>query len=415
MNDDKRQKTALFRYGILAPLLSGVTEDVLSKHGFFQDAANKVYTKPNGVDTTISAVTLERWYYSYLKDGFDGLMPKQRDDNGTSRKLDDDMAEQIRYLKKEYPRMPATIIHQKLLDNGTIKRGEVSLSTVTRYINQLKLETDEVARSEMRRYERAHANEVWYGDSSTGLHLNVGGKKHRLWIIALIDDASRMITGIDVFFNDNYINVMSVLKSAISRYGKPKVLTLDNGSPYRNTQMSLMAGRVGFVLNYNPPYTPVGKAKVERWFRTLKQQWMSGLNMSDYASLDELRQSLLEYVKRYNQSPHSSLDNRSPMDRFFEDGALIKHLSDEQLETSFLLQIERRVSADNVITIDNTEYEVDYRYSKQRITLRYSPDMREIFLVNQHTDELEPIRLLNKQDNALIKRHKVSLTGGERA
>ena len=103
------------------------------------------------------------------------------------------------------------------------------------------------------------------------------------------------------------------------------------------------------------------------------------------------------------------------MDRFFEDGPLIKRLSEEQLEQSFLLQIERRVSADNVITIDNKEYEVDYRYSKQRIVLRYSPDMREIFLVNRHTGELEPIRLLNKQDNAHIRRHKVSLTGGERA
>ena len=109
------------------------------------------------------------------------------------------------------------------------------------------------------------------------------------------------------------------------------------------------------------------------------------------------------------------MDNNSPSDRFFEDGPLIKCLSDEQLQTSFLLEIERRVSADNVVTIDNTEYEVDYRYSKQRIILRYSPDMREIFLVNRHTGEMEPIRLLNKQDNAHIRRHKVSLTGGERS
>ena len=41
--------------------------------------------------------------------------------------------------------------------------------------------------------------------------------------------------------------------------------------------------------------------------------------------------------------------------------------------------------------------------------------MRDIFLVNRHTHELEPIRLLNKQDNSLIKRQKVSLTGGEGA
>ncbi len=415
MNDEKRQKTALFRYGILAPLLSGITKDAASNQAYFRDAAKKVYTTPNGVDTTISAVTLERWYYRYQKSGFDGLLPKKRNDNGQSRKLDVDMAEQIKYLKQEYPRLPATIVHQRLLANGTVKRGDVSLSTVTRYINQLKLENKDVTHSEMRRYERAHANEVWYGDSSTGLHLKVDGKNHRVWIIALIDDASRMIIGIDVFFNDNYINVMSVLKTAITRYGKPKILTLDNGSPYKNNQMNLLSARVGFVLNYNPPYTPVGKAKVERWFKTMKQQWMSGLNMSDYASLDELRHSLQDYVKRYNQAPHSSLENKSPSDRFFEDGPLVKRLSQEQLETSFLLEIERRVSADNVIVIDNTEYEVDYRHSKQRIVLRYSPDMRDIFLVNRHTGELDPIRLLNKHDNSHIKRQKVSLTGGERA
>jgi len=415
MNNDKRQKTALFRYGILAPLLSGITVDAASNKAFFRDASKKVYTTPNGADTTISAVTLERWYYSYQKHGFDGLVPKKRNDNGQSRKLDIDMADQIKYLKQEYPRLPATLIHQRLLANGTARKGDISLSTVTRYINHLKLESNLTTHSEMRRYERAHINEVWYGDSSTGLHLKIGGKKHRVWIIAMIDDASRMITGIDVFFNDNYINVMSVLRLAISRYGKPKVLTFDNGSPYKNNQMSLLAARVGFVLNYNAPYTPVGKAKVERWFKTMKQQWMSGLNMNDYKSLDELRHSLLEYVKIYNQTPHSSLDGKSPSDRFFEDSPLIKRLSDAQLEKSFLLEIERRVSVDNVIVIDNTEYEVDYRYSKQRIVLRYSPDMRDVFLVNRHTGELEPIRLLNKHENSLIKRQKVSLTGGESA
>lgn len=82
----------------------------------------------------------------------------------------------------------------------------------------------------MRRYERPHINEVWCGDSSVGPHLtDADGKKHRIYIIALIDDASRFITGIDVFYNDNFINLMSVMKSAVSKYGRPKVLNFDNG------------------------------------------------------------------------------------------------------------------------------------------------------------------------------------------
>ena len=49
------------------------------------------------------------------------------------------------------------------------------------------------------------------------------------------------------------------------------------------------------------------KAKIERWFKTMKEQWMSGLHMNDYKSLDELRESLMQYVQRYNQTDHSQV------------------------------------------------------------------------------------------------------------
>lgn len=49
---------------------------------------------------------------------------------------------------------------------------------------------------DMRRYECEHINEVWCEDSSVGPYLKVDGKKQRTYIIALIDDANRMIVGI---------------------------------------------------------------------------------------------------------------------------------------------------------------------------------------------------------------------------
>ena len=102
----------------------------------------------------------------------------------------------------------------------------------------------------------------------------------------------------------------------------------------------------------------------------------------------------------------------SPQERFFQEPELISRLPDEQIESSFLLEIERRVSADSVIVIDQVEYEVDYRFAKRRITLRYTPDRKDIFIVE--TDgSLTPIRLLKKHDNASVKRDKVRLTGRE--
>ena len=79
----------------------------------------------------------------------------------------------------------------------------------------------------MRRYERAHINEVWCGDTSFGPYLKIDGKKKRTYIIALLDDASRYIIGIDIFFNDNFVNLMSVMKTAVTRYGKPTILIFD--------------------------------------------------------------------------------------------------------------------------------------------------------------------------------------------
>lgn len=274
MNEKDRQEIALFRYGIIAPAVSNNYDDTLSLKGFFRDAATKVYTNPSGEAIQVSASTIERWFYHYKEGGFDAIVPKRRIDKGLSRKLDDDLIEQITYLKSEYPRLPATLIHQKLLDNGTIVPGDISLSSINRFVNKIKIEQKMTNNKDMRRYERAHINEVWCGDSSVGPYLTVDNKKKRTYIIALIDDASRMIVGIDIFFNDNFINLMSVMKTAVARFGRPKMLNFDNGASYKNKQMQLLAARIGTVIHYNQPYTPTGKAKIERWFRTMKDRWM---------------------------------------------------------------------------------------------------------------------------------------------
>lgn len=413
MKEEERQKIALFRYGIIAPLISETHDEQKSLKEFFSHASQKVYTNPRGEETKISESSIERWYYYYKNDGFDALLPQRRSDTGRSRKIDDDIESQIRYLKKEYPRIPATLIHQKLVDNGTITKGDISLSTINRFVNQVNIEEKHTNNKEMRRYERAHINEVWYGDTCYGPYLKIDGKKKRVYILALIDDASRYIVGIDVFFNDTFVNLMSVMKTAITRHGKPKLLSFDNGSPYKNKQMDLLVARIGSVLNYNYPNNPVQKAKIERWFLTLKSQWMSQLNMNDFSSLIELRDNLMAYVNEYNRRIHSSLDGLTPQDRFFKESHLIKRLSDEQIEKYFLLEYERRVTADNVVMIDEVEYEVDYRYSRQKITLRYSPDLSKIYVVDKDTGELTPISLLNKQENSITKRKKVKLTGGD--
>ena len=413
MKSEKQQEIALMRYGAIAPLVSGLDENYPSKTAFYTEISNKGIVGPDGRVHHYAPATIEKWYLDYQNHGFDALVPKSRADAGMSRKLDDDLQERIRYFKTNYPRMSAAAIYRQLKTDGSIINGQVSESTICRFVNQLQNELRQTPNRDMRRYERPHINEVWCGDSSVGPRLtDKDGKKHRIYIIALIDDASRFITGVDIFYNDNFVNLMSVMKSAVSKYGRPKVLNFDNGKFYKNRQMELLTARIGTTLSYCQPYTPTGKAKIERWFRTLKDQWMAGLDMQDFHSLDELRGSLYSYVQRYNQTPHASLRGMSPQDRFFSEPEQIRRLSADDIGKDFLLEIERRVSADCVIVIDQIEYEVDYRFARQRIRLRYSPDMKDIFVIE--TDgALTPIRLLNKTENALIKREKVHLCKGD--
>lgn len=413
MKQEKQHEIALMRYATIAPLIAGLDEEYPSKTAFYLEASEKGSLGPDGKIHHYAPATIERWYLDYQKHGFDALVPKGRADAGMSRKLDDDLKERIRYFKTNYPRMSASAIYRQLKSDGSIINGQVSESTICRFVNQLQNELRQTPNRDMRRYERPHINEVWCGDSSVGPRLtDKEGKKHRVYVIALLDDASRFIVGIDVFYNDNFINLMSVMKSAVAKYGRPKVLNFDNGKSYKNKQMELLTARIGTTLSYCQPYTPTGKAKIERWFRTMKDQWMASLDMQDFHSLDELRGSLHSYVQHYNQTPHSSLHGKSPQDRFFAEPEQIRRIPDEQIDKDFLLEIERRVSADSVIVIDQIEYEVDYRFAKQRIRLRYSPDMKDIFVV-EPDGSLTPIRILNKIENAQIKREKVRLCKGD--
>ena len=412
MEKERKRDIGLMRYAAISPIIAGVPDEYVSMNDFFRKTAEKGILHPDGTIRFYSPNTLAKWYQAYRHDGFEGLEPSDRSDMGHSRKIDGDIAERVKYMKEKYPRLPATAIYRQLIDDGIIIEGDISESTISRFVRLLDI-CEKEEKDEMRRYERPHINEAWYGDSSVGPYIKTeDGKKHKVYIIALIDDASRFVIGIGAFFNDNFVNMMSVLKSAVSKYGCPYILSFDNGSTYRNKQMELLAARIGVNLHYCKPYTPTQKSKIERWFRTLKDHWLASIDYGDYHSIDEIRASLYEYVNRYNSTVHSSLHGKTPQERFFMEPQKIRRLSQEAIDRSFLLEMTRKVSADCVISVSNTEYEVDYRFAGKKIDLRYTPGMEEIFVVEED-GSLTKIEALNKHDNAKVKR-KVRLSeGGE--
>lgn len=100
MTLDQKQQTALFRYGVIAPLVTGTAQAGISNRAFFRQAAEKCYPSADGSQKKVSASTIEKWYFAYQKGRFAALLPSGRSDAGKSRKLDLDLQERIRYFKK---------------------------------------------------------------------------------------------------------------------------------------------------------------------------------------------------------------------------------------------------------------------------------------------------------------------------
>lgn len=417
-NNIEQEKTrkALMKYSAIAPLITGNVKQYESKEAFFRSASEQEFTYDGVNYKKYSAGTIKRWYLEYVNKGFDELKTKQRSDINLSRKLSADAIEYIHYQVENYPRKPSTIIYQELITNTIIGPKDTSLATVNREINRKRQQMkkpNEAPDKVMARYERENINEVWCGDSSFGPYVTVNGEKRKTHIIAFIDDCSRFIVGIDIYLNDNTINLINTMKQAVKRHGVPKMFNFDNGSNYKSIDTQETIANIHSSVHYCHPYSPVQKAKIERFFGTMKKQWMSKYNQSS-VSLEQVKDDLLSYVEQYNNTVHSSLNGKTPNQRFFDQADLIKYLDTNEFNEAFMVRFERQASIDRVVTINSIEYELDPIFANKKVKFMATSDYKEIYAINPHTGIKLPVKLLDKTANAKMSRKNFSYTQGDK-
>ena len=396
-----RDEVALFRYSIIAPLVTRPKNDDHSKEWHFRNLAKQIYINKYGKEFRYSAVTIKRWYLAYMLGGLKAITPGERSDKGGTRKLSPEAIEYINQMLNNHQRVKATTLYEGMIEKSIINKNDFSLATVTRYVsNYRKLLNIKVPEIDMRRYEVEHVNEVWCGDTTYGPMVKFNGELKRVYIIAFIDDKSRYIVGVGASISDNTFALADVMKNAIQRHGIPRKFNFDNGSNYKSDAIQTIVARIKSEIHYNRPYTPTGKAKIERWFRTLKDQWISTLNPMTY---EEFVDGLREFVIKYNKTPHSSLDGKSPWDVYFEDNAFHNRLADFELDEAFTITITRKASIDRVIVVGNVQYEVPAAYAGQNVNVHVSTDLSKVCLVSR-LGERYILNPLDKVANSKSKR-----------
>ncbi len=405
--ENDKKEIALFKYGIIAPLVHNVYE-CKSKEEFYRLAASKKYVHPSGKETTITAGTIKKWYIEYCRLGLEALEPECRSDAGFSRKIPTECINKIIEIQQKYPHITGKAIYKKLIEDGCISAKNVSLASLYRFLNNNKLH--QRVSTERKAFEMEFANDCWQGDTSHGPIITIDGKKVQTYLIQLIDDASRLIVGHQIFLRDNALNFQLVLKQAIKTYGYPKRIFVDNGTPYKNQQLKLICATIGTALIHARAYSPESKAKIERSFRTVKDNFINCKDWSKYNSLEDLNREYREYiVKEYNSKYHSGI-NDIPRNRFYKDYDKLKFAtSNEEVDMSFMHMEEKPVASDATIRLGGKDFEVPQKYIKQRILIKYiADDLSCAFIYNSKTKELEKIYPVDKIANSKMKRKAIS-------
>lgn len=111
MDEDLRQKVALFRYSLIAPLVTNTFSQATAKE-YLQEITAKKLDTPAETNVEYSPSTIKDWLRLYRKYGIDGLYPKSRSDKGTSRRLSTEAKNFILACKSEMPKRSAKSIYR---------------------------------------------------------------------------------------------------------------------------------------------------------------------------------------------------------------------------------------------------------------------------------------------------------------
>lgn len=374
MMDEKiRQGIALKRFSIISPVLSG---KVKNNREYFQELSKDPVDMPYLGTKIYHYKTFESWLYDYYRYGLDGLTPGFRSDKGKSRKISIELGDKIKEYRMKSPKMPTSILYDRLVADRIIDPLELSRSSVYRYVADLVLPSSGEDTGESLRFSYQYPGEMWQGDVMYGPYIQVGKKKQQTYLHAFIDDATRMITHSRFFYEQNFETLRISLKEAMLRNGIPRLIYTDNGKIYRSQQLEYICASMGCTLLHSQPYVPKGRGKIERYFNTVRMRFLSNLNPSDLSSLECLNSAYEKWLDNdYQKKEHSALNGKTPHQSFIDHIDRVKLVADRnQLNENFMLRVSRKVCHDATIQVDNILFEADSCLAGKRLEVRYEPE-----------------------------------------
>ena len=376
MDEDARREIGLFRYA----LVRAVSDPALSKaeRGRLVGAlAEQEHLGPDGRLVRVARGTLDRWNRDYRRGGFQALVPRPR---VVAPRTAAEVLELAFRFKRERPERTAAQVREIMLAAGGPAPG---LRTLQTHLARQGLNVRADGRSPGKAYGRFEAsarNELWTGDGLHGPKLD--GSAARAVLLAFMDDHSRLLVGWRWGTGEDVFRLEAALRCGLMARGVPEAILVDRGSAFVSSQLLRACAVLGVRLVHASPRAATTKGKIERFFRTIRDQFL--VEVDDGVELTALNRRFSAWLEVvYHRRVHSQT-GQTPLARFDAAGAPPLP-TPALLREAFLWSQERTVTKTATVSLYGNQYEVDPALVGRKVELIFDPfDLTRIDVRYQH-------------------------------
>jgi putative transposase len=411
----KKKQVCDFRHSVVAELGNPyLSRGKLTR--LIKEKSMREYAIPYSQRRTLTEGCIRRWLNLYRKYGKEGLAPGIREDRGKSRLLEDAQQTALIHLLETRPEITATAAVKILQTKGIIK-NEISSSSLSRFIKSHGLTYRE--RNRNKEAEKSLKFDFFSPLECVQVDVMYGpqipdekGKYRKALLMAFLDDATRRIIYSRFSFSEKSILFEDGIKHILKTHGMIGRLYTDNGSSFVSNQTKRILDILGITLSHSRPGIPKGRGKVERFFRTVRDQFTRPLDVDDIQNIDDLNARFHTWLEcEYHRSNHRGLkEHITPLDAWM---AKVHHIRSIKpgvdLDRIFLHMFSRKVYKDSTFTLMGTLFEAPAILSGKSINIHFDPHPPVTrVLISQGGKEYGEARIVDTYANSKVKRNYCS-------
>jgi putative transposase len=375
----------LFRYQLIREP-ADPAHSTRARGRMVREIAARTHVDPFGRPIRVSRESLDRWIRAWRAGGFDALVPSPRQ---TGRRLPAEVIDLAVVVKRENPQRTAAQVRRILRAQLGWAPGE---RTLQRHFADLTATDphalggasgDATGSGVFGRFEAARPNELWTGDALHGPR--IAGRKS--YLFAFLDDHSRAVVGHRWGFAEDTVRLAAALRPALASRGVPESVYVDNGSAFVDAGLLRACAVLGIKLIHSTPGRPQGRGKIERFFRTVREQFLveltgssdpagldagAGAGRHRVESLDELNRLFTAWVEQvYHRRVHSET-GAAPLARW-QAGGPFPLPTPPALAEAFCWEAQRTVTKTATVSLQGNTYQVDPALVGRKVELVFDP------------------------------------------